>query len=95
VAAERARTLIETDDGFQIAEKDLSMRGAGELFGVRQHGIPNLRIADLARHAHIVRRVRDEAAALLASDPRLEQPQNADFRRKIDAMFCDVSDLGI
>ncbi|MDR1953223.1 MAG: ATP-dependent DNA helicase RecG [Clostridiales Family XIII bacterium] len=94
-AVARARTLVETDDGFEIAEKDLSMRGAGELFGVRQHGIPNLRIADLARHAHIVSRVRDEASALLASDPCLKQPQNADFRRRIDAMFLDVSDLGI
>jgi ATP-dependent DNA helicase RecG len=94
-ATERAQILTETDDGFVIAEKDLTMRGPGELFGVRQHGIPSLRMADLVRHANILERVRDEATTLLERDPRLETPENAAFRRRIDRMFQEVADVGM
>jgi ATP-dependent DNA helicase RecG len=94
-ATERVRILTETDDGFVIAEKDLTMRGPGELFGVRQHGIPSLRMADLVRHANILERVRDEATMLLERDPRLEAPENAAFRRRIDHMFQEVADVGM
>jgi ATP-dependent DNA helicase RecG len=95
VAAERARILTETDDGFLIAEKDLVMRGPGELFGVRQHGIPNLRIADPVRHVNILERVRREATLLLDADPRLEAPEHAAFRRRVDAMFREIAAAGM
>jgi ATP-dependent DNA helicase RecG len=94
-ARARAQTLAKTDDGFVIAEKDLSMRGPGEFFGVRQHGIPNLRLADLVRHANVLARVKEEANDLLSEDPALEKPRNAAFRRRIEAMFREVSDIGI
>ncbi|MDR1028422.1 MAG: DNA helicase RecG, partial [Clostridiales Family XIII bacterium] len=94
-ASERTRILKETDDGFLIAEKDLALRGPGELLGVRQHGIPNLRLADLVRHEGILDRVRAEANLLLAEDPRLELPQNAAFRRHVEAMFREAADIGM
>ncbi|MDR0852577.1 MAG: ATP-dependent DNA helicase RecG [Clostridiales Family XIII bacterium] len=94
-AAARIAVMTETNDGFVIAEKDLEMRGPGDLFGVRQHGVPELHLADLVRHERILQRVRDEAACVLEADPRLESPENSALRAYIEAQFSAVSDFGI
>ncbi|MDR2355802.1 MAG: ATP-dependent DNA helicase RecG [Clostridiales Family XIII bacterium] len=94
-AAERARVMVSTDDGFAIAEKDLALRGPGEFFGLRQHGIPQLRIANLAKHVKVLKAVKAEAERLLADDPPLTAKKNAALRAAIDALFTSAADIGI
>jgi ATP-dependent DNA helicase RecG len=62
IARERIRTMVESNDGFYIAEMDLKLRGPGEFFGTRQSGVPGLRLADLVRDADILEQARAEAA---------------------------------
>jgi ATP-dependent DNA helicase RecG len=94
-AAERARIMLSTDDGFVIAEKDLELRGPGEFFGVRQHGIPQLRIANLAKHVKILGIVKAEAERVLADDPLLCKPENAALSSAVSSFFASASDIGI
>ena len=70
-ARARLRVLRETDDGFRIAEEDLRLRGAGELLGTRQSGLPHFRLADLAAHGDLLAAARDDARLLLERDPGL------------------------
>ena len=80
-ARARLRTLRATDDGFEIAEEDLRLRGPGELLGTRQSGLPALRLADLAAHGDLIEPARDEARAILAADPRLVSPRGRALRQ--------------
>ncbi|NMA94039.1 MAG: ATP-dependent DNA helicase RecG, partial [Clostridiales bacterium] len=88
MAEERADILCSTNDGFEIAERDLEMRGPGELFGYRQHGIPQLKLADPARHINIVARAGEDASEILSADPSLTLPENASLRQKIEFEFA-------
>jgi ATP-dependent DNA helicase RecG len=65
IAAERIRTLVDSNDGFYIAEMDMKLRGPGEFFGTKQSGIPGLRLADLIRDSDVLEMARLEAQALL------------------------------
>jgi ATP-dependent DNA helicase RecG len=71
-ARARLETLRETDDGFRIAEEDLRLRGAGEVLGTRQSGLPQYRLADLTVHADLLTMAHDEARLILMRDPALE-----------------------
>jgi len=71
-ARRRLETLRETEDGFRIAEADLAMRGAGDVLGVAQSGLPRFRIADIERQAGLMALAQSDARALLATDPALE-----------------------
>ncbi|MFQ5765651.1 MAG: ATP-dependent DNA helicase RecG, partial [Rhodospirillales bacterium] len=71
-ARARLKIMRETDDGFRIAEEDLKLRGAGELLGTRQSGLPEFRLADLAQHDDLLAAARDDAALALGRDPELE-----------------------
>lgn len=84
VAQDRAKILENSGDGFYIAEEDLKLRGPGEFFGTKQHGIPQLQIADLVKHLSILEVVKDEAKELLSVDPELKNPENAGIRKKIE-----------
>jgi ATP-dependent DNA helicase RecG len=94
-AISRAELMTETDDGFRIAEMDLSMRGPGELFGVRQHGVPALRIADLAKHVRVAERTKAVARDLLADDPMLVKPENRALGDRVESLFRDVTEIGL
>jgi ATP-dependent DNA helicase RecG len=72
LARARLEILRATDDGFRIAEEDLRLRGPGEVLGIRQSGLPALRLADLACHADLLAPARDDARQLLRLDPGLE-----------------------
>ena len=72
--------MRETDDGFVIAEEDLRLRGAGELLGTRQSGMPEFRLADLAAHADLLAVARDDAQLVLARDPELQSPRGEALR---------------
>lgn len=95
VAKERARVMEETNDGFVIAEKDLQLRGPGEFFGVKQHGIPQLHMADLSKHLRILETVRKEAMDLLDKDPALEKHENALLKEKMRRLFKESDTINI
>ncbi|MEO0072838.1 MAG: ATP-dependent DNA helicase RecG [candidate division WOR-3 bacterium] len=76
IAYERLKFFEQTDDGFLLAEKDLEIRGPGEIFGTRQHGLPDFHFADLKRDEHLLFKARDEAFSLIEKDPRLERSEN-------------------
>jgi ATP-dependent DNA helicase RecG len=71
IARQRLAILRDTEDGFRIAEEDLRLRGGGEVLGTRQSGLPQLRLADLARHADLVAVAHDDARLVLERDPHL------------------------
>ncbi|MFH1943941.1 MAG: ATP-dependent DNA helicase RecG [bacterium] len=75
-AVKRLRTMEETTDGFRIAEVDLQIRGPGELFGTRQHGILNFKIANLTTDGRILNAAREEAFRVVEEDSCLENPKN-------------------
>jgi ATP-dependent DNA helicase RecG len=70
-ARARLRILRETDDGFRIAEEDLRLRGAGELLGTRQSGLPDFKLANIAQHGELLAAARDDARLILERDPDL------------------------
>ncbi len=74
---ERLRIMMETTDGFRIAERDLELRGPGELLGLRQSGYLDFRVADLVRHSALLLEARDDARRVLGEDPGLLAPGNA------------------
>ena len=79
-AKQRLAALRATDDGFVIAEEDLRLRGAGELLGVKQSGMPDFHFADLAVHAELLAAARDDAGLILNKDPGLESPRGNALR---------------
>ena len=70
-AKARLTIMRETDDGFRIAEEDLRLRGAGEMLGTRQAGLPEFRVADLSIHGDLLATARDDASLVLSKDPDL------------------------
>jgi ATP-dependent DNA helicase RecG len=80
MARRRLGILRETDDGFRIAEEDLRLRGAGEVLGTRQSGLPSLRLADLAHHEALVALAHEDARLVLEHDPRLDSERGRALR---------------
>jgi ATP-dependent DNA helicase RecG len=81
-AQQRLDVLVQTNDGFRIAEEDLRLRGPGQLFGTRQSGMPEFRIYDFS-DPEILREAREDAFALTRTDPELRQPQHALLRARV------------
>jgi ATP-dependent DNA helicase RecG len=79
-AKARLSIMRETEDGFRIAEEDLRLRGAGELLGTRQSGLPEFRLADLAVHGDLLQIARDDARLILEQDPDLARERGANLR---------------
>ncbi len=77
---ERLKTMVATTDGFQIAEVDLKLRGAGDFFGTRQSGLPDLKLADVVRDAELLTEARQAAFALAERDPELREPAHEPTR---------------
>jgi ATP-dependent DNA helicase RecG len=75
-AKTRLDTMVNTSDGFEIAEADLRLRGPGDLMGTQQSGVLSLRIADVVKDAKILQRAREEAISVLKNDPNLSKPEN-------------------
>jgi ATP-dependent DNA helicase RecG len=76
----RLKTMVDTSDGFKIAEVDLKLRGPGNLMGTQQSGILNLKIADLVKDSEVLKTARTMAMALLDKDPDLNAPENRFIR---------------
>jgi len=90
----RLAVMTSTSDGFVIAEADLAQRGCGDLFGVRQAGMPRFRFADLAGTGELLDLARREAAAILAADPELKRPEHAALRQAVDARWAAAQIFG-
>jgi ATP-dependent DNA helicase RecG len=82
-ASEKLAVLEKTGDGFEVAEADWELRGPGDLLGTAQSGLPALKIGNLKKDAHLMRRARAAAVSISEIDPRLELPENQRFRRLI------------
>jgi ATP-dependent DNA helicase RecG len=80
---ERLKIMKETTDGFRIAERDLALRGPGELLGVRQSGFLRFRVADLSRDADALLSTRDEARRILSEDPGFLRPEHAPMAKAL------------
>ena len=89
----RLKVLTKTTDGFQIAEEDLKLRGPGDFFGQRQHGLPQLRIADLAGDMRALKEAQLAARELLERDPGLKRPEHAPLLKQIHRLFEQHGDM--
>ena len=94
-AVRRLRVMCQTNDGFKIADEDLKLRGPGDFFGSRQHGLPNLKIADLMGDMPLFREAQEAAQALIAADPALEQPENSLLQKEVQRLFNQVGESGL
>jgi ATP-dependent DNA helicase RecG len=83
----RLEAIAGERDGFRLAEIDLELRGAGDVLGTRQHGLPELRVARLPEDTELLVRARDRAEELLRADPGLERPEHDLLRRAIRHRF--------
>ena len=90
----RVGTMVRTNDGFEIAEVDLQLRGPGDLMGTQQSGDLDLRIADLAKDGQLVVRAREEARNLLDIDPNIELPENQIARTILTETLKSKPDWG-
>lgn len=90
IARERMRILQSSSDGFIISEKDLELRGPGEFFGTKQHGLPELKIANLIRDMEVLKLVQKEALEIINKDPNLESKEFKILRERIQELFQNV-----
>lgn len=93
-ALRRLKAMKTIDDGFLIAQEDLEIRGPGEFFGTRQHGLPELRIGRIVADAALMEFSRRQAFALIEQDPRLAAPPLALLRKKVYERYGDKFALG-
>jgi ATP-dependent DNA helicase RecG len=88
-AESRLAALCETTDGFEIAEMDLALRGPGEFFGTRQHGLPAFKLADLSQEMTLLQQAKDDAVGILARDPQLRAAEHQHLRAALRAHIGD------
>jgi len=89
----RLKAMTDTTDGFKIAEEDLKLRGPGDFFGNRQHGLPQLRIADLAGDMRLLSQAQEAARGILDRDPDLSAPEHRAVRERIHTLFAGQADI--
>ncbi|MDR2115909.1 MAG: ATP-dependent DNA helicase RecG [Planctomycetaceae bacterium] len=90
----RLQAFAKLSDGFKLAEKDFEIRGAGDLFGTQQHGMPPFRVADLVRDKEILYEAKTDATDMVFSDPGLAKPEHAKLRRQMLGRYGAVLNLG-
>lgn len=84
----RLKVMTKTNDGFEISREDLALRGPGDFFGQRQHGLPALKIADLSCDMALLDEAQQAAKGWMAQDPELEQPESGALRARIETLFA-------
>ena len=93
-AKRRLKIMCETTDGFRIADEDLKLRGPGEFFGHRQHGLPELKIADMMTDTVVLHQSQAAARELLEKDPSLTGAAHQELKKMIKALFDQVGEKG-
>ena len=88
----RLPIMAKTNNGFTISEEDLRLRGPGDFFGSRQHGLPEMHVADLGADTQVLKTAQEEAKVLLAADPQLQLPEHAALRERIAELFKNNTD---
>ena len=91
-AQERLKVLESSTDGFKIAEEDLRLRGPGDFFGSRQHGLPQMNIANLLADERLLKTAQTAALKLLSLDSDLSRPENRCLKQRIDELFQEHGD---
>lgn len=90
---QRLQVMTKTTDGFIISEEDLKARGPGDFFGKRQHGLPHLRVADLAGDMRILKQAQEAAEHLLRRDPDLAAPEHRNILLQVRRLFAENPDI--
>ncbi len=88
----RIEAITSISDGFELAEVDLEIRGEGQLFGERQSGLPDLKLAKPTKHLNVLEVARREAFSIIEGDPRLERSEHAALKRELRRVFSDSLD---
>lgn len=83
----RLNIMCKTGDGFKISEEDLRLRGPGDFFGSRQHGLPEMHVADLGADVNVLQLAQEESRRLLENDPQLELPEHRALRQRVDKLY--------
>ena len=81
--------MCKTNNGFIISEKDLELRGSGEFFGTKQHGLPEFKIANLFEDIEILKGVQSVAIKIMNDDPNLTKEKNIELKKQIENKFKD------
>ena len=84
---ERMKVISSTNDGFVISEKDLELRGSGEFFGTKQHGLPEFKIANLFEDIELLKEIQAISMEIIRQDPLLEKPENKEFQLLVEKNF--------
>lgn len=87
VIQERMKVISSTNDGFVISEKDLELRGSGEFFGTKQHGLPEFKIANLFEDIETLKQIQEISMEIIDQDPLLEKPENKEFHLLVEKNF--------
>ena len=90
---QRLKALCASTDGFAIAEEDLKLRGPGDFFGARQHGLPQLKLASLAGDLRLLHQAQAAAAAVLKEDPGLSKPEHEALHHRLAELFRESGDI--
>ncbi len=93
VIKQRMKIMQDTNDGFVISEKDLELRGSGEFFGTRQHGLPEFKIANIYEDMEMIKSIQSIAIKILNEDPELKLEKNIKFKKVIDSKLKERIDL--
>lgn len=89
IIRERMKVISSTNDGFIISEKDLELRGSGEFFGTKQHGIPEFKIANLFEDIALLKQAQGIAIEIIDKDPLLESEENKLLKKLVNEKFKD------
>ena len=94
-AQHRLKTMCKTTNGFEIADEDLKLRGPGDFFGARQHGLPEMKIADLSSDMELLRQAQRAAEQTLSDDPALHKEKNAPLKKAVLELYETVGPQGL
>ena len=94
-AQRRMKVMETTTDGFKIADEDLKLRGPGEFFGSRQHGLPEMKIADMLKDRSTLEETQRAAKEIMARDPELSSPESTALKNEIQRLFDAVGSAGM
>jgi len=93
IALERMKVMTETTDGFKISEMDLKLRGPGDFFGTKQHGLPDLKIANIYEDMAVLKQAQEAVLTLLQKDPFLQHEEHYFLNQKINALFQNTDEV--